>query len=472
MPNSLVWFRHDLRLDDNPALQAAAQRGAVVPVFIWAPQEEGEWSPGAASRWWLHHSLERLDADLRSRGSRLILRTGSSLQTLETLLRETQADALFWNRRYEPAVISRDATIKKHLCEKGFKVQSFNASLLHEPWEVQTKQARPYQVYTPYWRAVCERAAPPLPLDAPRQLQAPTAWPHSEPLDKLGLLPSLDWAGQMRQHWRPGAQGAQERLKRFLAQGVDTYDGDRDRPALEGTSSLSPHLHFGEISPRRIWHAVLQKYQVDQPSGLPRGPEVYLKEIVWREFAYQLLYHFPHTPTQPLREEYARFPWRSDAVARRAWQRGQTGYPFVDAGMRQLWALGWMHNRVRMVVASFLVKHLLLPWLDGARWFWDTLVDADLASNTLGWQWSAGCGADAAPYFRIFNPVTQGEKFDPTGDYIRRWVPELRQLPTRFVHRPWDCPAPPEGYPAPLVEHGLARERALQALASLSQGSS
>jgi deoxyribodipyrimidine photo-lyase len=288
-------------------------------------------------------------------------------------------------------------------------------------------------------------------------------------VQSLKLEPTIDWAGSMRQHWTPGEAGASDRLKRFLREGTDSYDTDRDLPATEGTSSLSPHLHHGEISPRPIWHAVLNKYGVERPSDLPSGGEVYLKEIVWREFAYQLLFHFPHTTNQPLREDFARFPWREDDRALRAWQRGRTGYPFVDAGMRQLWALGWMHNRVRMVVASFLVKHLLLPWVAGARWFWDTLVDADLASNTLGWQWSAGCGADAAPYFRIFNPVTQGEKFDPSGEYIRRWVPELRDLSSNFVHRPWEHPAPPKEYPAPIVEHGMARERALEALASLQK---
>ncbi|MFQ3591899.1 MAG: deoxyribodipyrimidine photo-lyase [Gemmataceae bacterium] len=467
MPTSLVWLRNDLRLDDNPALQAALHRGAVIPVFIWAPEEEGDWPPGAAARWWLHHSLAAFDAQLQTLGSRLILRTGPTLPTLLALLQASSADAVFWNRRYEPAVIERDVVIKKQLSEKGFTVQSFNASLLHEPWQIRTKQDRPYQVYTPYWRAVCAMPAPARPQDTPTRLDGPGKWPASQSLEALELLPRIDWAGEMRHHWTPGEQGANNRLRHFLRHGVDTYNTDRDRPAIDGTSALSPHLHFGEISPRRIWYAILEKFGVSQPTELPSGGEVFLKEIVWREFAYQLLFHFPHTPTQPLRDDYARFPWRSDAQALRAWQRGRTGYPFVDAGMRQLWAIGWMHNRVRMVVASFLVKHLLLPWVDGARWFWDTLVDADLASNTLGWQWSAGCGADAAPYFRIFNPVTQGEKFDPTGQYIRRWVPELRDLPTQFVHRPWEHPSPPKEYPPPLVEHVMARERALQALASL-----
>jgi deoxyribodipyrimidine photo-lyase len=472
MPTSIVWFRKDLRLGDNPALQAAHQRGAVVPLFIESADEEGEWKPGAASRWWLHQSLAHLDAQLRKHGSRLIVRRGPALDTLREVLREAEADAVFWNRRYEPAVTERDARIKKSLTEQGIAVQSMNGSLLFEPWTVRTKQDRPYQVYTPFWRTVSALPTPPTPNVVADRLSVPTKWPRSDTLESLALEPTIDWAGGMRQHWTPGETGASERLKRFLREGVDTYDTDRDLPATDGTSSLSPHLHHGEISPRQIWHAVLGKYGVERPSDLPSGAEVYLKEIVWREFAYQLLFHFPHTTNEPLREDFARFPWRVDQRALRAWQRGCTGYPFVDAGMRQLWAWGWMHNRVRMVVGSFLVKHLLLPWLDGARWFWDTLVDADLASNTLGWQWSAGCGADAAPYFRIFNPVTQGEKFDPTGDYIRQWVPELRDLSSKWIHRPWEHPAPPRDYPAPIVDHGMARERALQALASLQTAAS
>jgi deoxyribodipyrimidine photo-lyase len=468
---TIVWFRHDLRLADNPALTTAAKRGAVVPVYVWAPEEEGDWPPGAASRWWLHQSLGALDADLRRLGSRLIVRTGPTRDTLRELVRTTGATALYWNRRYEPAIIERDKRIKESLKKEGVTVESFNGSLIHEPWEVQTKQGRPYQVYTPYWRSIAALGSPPPPVARPGKIDAPEEWPDSLPLEKLQLEPTIDWAGGLRQHWTPGEQGASQRLKAFLRDAVDTYDSDRDRPDVEGTSSLSPHLHWGEISPRAVWQAVLQKYEVDDVTRLPSGAEVYVKELVWREFAYQLLYHFPHTPTQPLREDYSRFPWRNDAKALRAWQRGKTGYPFVDAGMRQLWATGWMHNRVRMVVASFLVKHLLLPWVEGARWFWDTLVDADLASNTLGWQWSAGCGADAAPYFRIFNPVTQGEKFDPSGEYIRRWVPELRDLPDKFVHKPWEHPTPPKDYPQPIVEHGMARERALEALATLQESS-
>lgn len=432
---TIVWFRLDLRLTDNPALTAAVQRGApIIPVFIWAPEEEHPWAPGAASRWWLHHSLAALDADLRARGSRLVLRRGPSLETLRTLMRETGADVVFWNRRYEPALIARDKQIKASL-----PAESFNSALLVEPWEMKT-----YRVFTPFWRAVLARGIrtdriPP----APTRLPAPATWPSSLPLDALELLPKIDWAAGLRAAWKPGEAGAQEQLRRFLKSAVLEYTANRNRPDLPATSRLSPHLHFGEIGPRQIWAAVAPKADA---SGWG-----YLRQLGWREFAHHLLYHFPHTTDRPLRPEFEQFPWQTDPDRLRAWQRGRTGYPLVDAGMRELWTTGWMHNRVRMVVASFLVKDLLIPWQEGARWFWDTLVDADLANNTLGWQWTAGCGADAAPYFRIFNPTSQAEKFDPNSDYIRRWVPEA------------GTPA----YPAPIVNHDEARRRALQAFEKL-----
>ncbi|MGL4555597.1 MAG: cryptochrome/photolyase family protein [Gemmataceae bacterium] len=456
---AVVLFRHDLRLADNPALHAAVERGAVVPLFVWAPDEEGAWPPGAASRWWLHQSLAALDAGLRKVGSRLVLRAGPTLAAVREVARAAGASAVHWNRRYEPAAIERDRAMKAALKAVGLHAESANGSLLFEPWDVETKQGRPFQVFTPLWNAVKDRPLD-APLPAPAQLAAPAAWPTSLDLAALKLEPTIDWAGGMRAHWTPGEAGAARRLTRFLP-AADGYADHRDRPDLDGTSSLSPHLHFGEVSPRALWHAA---------AGGGRGREVYRKEVVWREFAHHLLYHFPHTLERPLREQFERFPWRTDPAGLRAWRRGRTGYPLVDAGMRQLWATGWMHNRVRMVVASFLVKHLLLPWQDGARWFWDTLVDADLANNTLGWQWTAGCGADAAPYFRIFNPVAQGEKFDPDGAYVRRWVPELAGVDAKYVHRPWELPSPPAGYPAPVVDHAEARERALAALAAVTSG--
>ena len=451
---TIVWFRHDLRLDDNPALLAGAARGAVVPVFIWAPEEEHPWEPGAASRWWLHHSLEALAAALDKAGVPLVIRRGPSLDALRSLVREYGATHVAWNRRYEPAVVVRDTGIKKALTGEGVTAESFNGSLLFEPLHVATKEGRPYQVFTPFWRALLAREEPAEPVAAVKKLKkAAGRGGESASIESLGLLPAIDWSGTMQTTWKPGEAAAAKRLSWFLEQGLSGYAAGRDRPDNDGTSSLSPHLHFGEISPRRVWHAVRAAVGGRPAKAITTGgAESYLRELGWREFANHLIYHFPHTPDAPLRGDYARFPWAHDPVGLRAWQRGRTGFPIVDAGMRQLWATGWMHNRVRMIVASFLVKDLRISWLEGARWFWDTLVDADLAANTLGWQWAAGCGADAAPYFRIFNPTTQGEKFDPDGAYVRKWV-DLRQ-----------------GYPEPIVDHAEARKLALEALKTVSRG--
>jgi deoxyribodipyrimidine photo-lyase len=475
---TIVWFRHDLRLDDNPALAAAAAHGAVVPVFIWAPDEEAPWAPGAASRWWLHQSLERLAAALAKAGAPLVIRRGGSLETLRKLAREVKATHVTWNRRYEPAVVKRDTAIKKALAADGLAVESFNGGLLYEPAHVATKEGRPYQVFTPFWRALLARDEPPEPVAAPRRLVPATKPVASLAVDDLALLPTIPWAGTMEKTWAPGEAGARKRLDAFVAGGLAGYATGRDRPDRDGTSALSPHLHFGELSPRRAWHAVRDAAGGKPAAKLAGSPEVYLRELGWREFASHLLYHFPHTADAPLRSDYARFPWAKDPVGLRAWQRGRTGFPIVDAGMRQLWATGWMHNRVRMIVASFLVKDLRVSWLEGARWFWDTLVDADLAANTLGWQWAAGCGADAAPYFRIFNPTTQGEKFDPDGTYVRTWVPELKKLPAGDIHEPAE--AEPSvlskagivlgrDYPEPLVDHAEARKLALEALKAVSR---
>jgi len=479
---TIVWFRHDLRLADNPALASAEKRGGpVVPVFIWSPQEEGAWPPGGASRWWLHQSLAALDDRLRAAGSRLVIRRGPTLESLRTLVKETGADAVFWNRRYEPAVIARDAKVKEALGSDGFAGESFNAALLHEPWTIQNQSKKPFQVFTPFWRHCLAKPDPAEPLPAPKRITAPVKWPKSLTLGELELEPKIKWAGRLRAAWQPGESGAIANLNCFLTKAFDDYTDQRNRPDVTGTSRLSPHLHFGEISPRQVWHGLRR---MGAKRGLPverwRGSQ-FLAEVGWREFAHHLLYHFPHTPSEPLRADFKKFPWRKDAAWLRAWQIGRTGYPIVDAGMRELWATGWMHNRVRMIVASFLVKDLLLPWQEGARWFWDTLVDADLAQNTLGWQWTAGCGADAAPYFRVFNPVSQGEKFDPHGNYVRRWCPELAKLPTDWIHQPHS--APPEilqaagvelgrTYPQPLVRHAIAREVALEAFTRIKSGAS
>ena len=478
---TLVWFRHDLRLDDNPALAAASARGRIVPVFIWAPEEEAPWEPGAASRWWLHQSLEKLSAALAKAGAPLVIRRGPSQAALERLAKDYAATHVAWNRRYEPAVVKRDTAIKQALTAAGLAAESFNGGLLFEPVHVATKEGKPYQVFTPFWRALLGKPEPAEPVAAPRKLVAAEpvkGRPESLTVGDLDLLPEIDWAGTMRKTWSPGEAGAAKRLDAFLNRGLATYGTDRDRPDREGTSALSPHLHFGEISPRRVWHAVRTAAGGKPAATITGSPEVYLRELGWREFASHLIYHFPHTSDAPLRADYAAFPWVKDPVGLRAWQRGRMGYPVVDAGMRQLWATGWMHNRVRMIVASFLVKDLRISWLEGARWFWDTLVDADLAANTLGWQWAAGCGADAAPYFRIFNPTSQGVKFDPDGAYVRRWVPELARLPTAEIHAPAEADGREleragvtlgQEYPEPIVDHAAARKLALEALKKVSR---
>jgi deoxyribodipyrimidine photo-lyase len=473
---TIMWFRQDLRVTDNPALSAAHADGAVVPVYVFAPAEETPWAPGAASRWWLHQSLQRLREDLRACGSDLHLRAAdSSLDELLALARETGAQRVVWNRRYEPASIARDQQVKTALREAGIEAESFNSALLHEPWTVKTQSGGPFQVFTPFWRHCLTLEDPAKPLPAPQGMRKLKVRPTSLKIEELSLLPQIDWAAGMRETWTPGATAAHDILDRFLNDAYDRYDTRRDEPAVQGTSRLAPYLHLGEIGPREIWHGV-REFALARGQHTTWRESRFLTEIGWREFAYHLLYHFPHTPEQPLRANYSKFPWRSPGTALTAWQRGATGYPIVDAGLRELWHTGFMHNRVRMIVASFLIKDLLINWTDGARWFWDTLVCADLASNTLGWQWVAGCGADAAPFFRIFNPITQGNKFDPDGVYVRRWIPELSRLPDDWIHHPWEAPEAVrrdagvtlgEDYPYPIVDHAIARKAALGALAAV-----
>jgi deoxyribodipyrimidine photo-lyase len=441
--SALVWFRLDLRLADNPALSAAAaSHKQITPLFIWAPEEEGAWPPGAASRWWLHQSLKALDVDLRRHGMSLIIRRGPSLDAIRSILRETGATEIFWNRRHEPALIDRDKRVRQALTSEGIQVETFNASLLLDPEEIRNSSGKPFQVFTPFWRA-CVSAAPDcMPLPVPHKT---TPCIPSLALDALALEPVVDWTQGFRSAWQPGEIGAQTMLRRFLEDAIEMYPEQRDYPALPGTSRLSPHLHFGEISPRKVWAACSKRRSA--------AATTYLRQMGWREFAHHLLFHFPHTAQKPLRPQFERFRWRHDPGKLQAWQRGRTGYPIVDAGMRELWTTGWMHNRVRMIAGSFLVKDLLVSWTEGARWFWDTLVDADLANNTLGWQWIAGCGADAAPYFRIFNPATQAKKFDPEECYVGRWIPERDT----------------SDYPRPIIHHARARERALQALAMVKK---
>ena len=469
----IVWFRLDLRLADNPALRAAVQtaaRAGIIPVYIWAPDEEAPFAPGAASRVWLHDSLRALSTALAARGSRLVLRVGPTLETLLELAEKTSARGVFWNRRYEPAVAPRDGRVDAALRARGLTTATDlglpSANLLWEPEALTTRAGQPFRMFTPFWQACRAQPFDPTPGPAPRKLPPPPRWPASVPLAALGLRPRLEWDAGLRAAWSPGEAGARARLSRFVRLGLPWYARARDRPDLDASSRLSPHLHFGEIGPRAVWSAVARaatRRRID--------PSPFLRELAWREFAHHLLHHFPRSAEAPLRPAFLRFPW-APATSARAWRRGLTGYPLVDAGMRELWATGFMHNRVRMVAASFLVKHLLVRWQEGARHFWDTLVDADLADNTLGWQWCAGSGADAAPYFRIFNPVIQGRRFDPDGVYVSRWLPEIANLPPRFIHAPWLAPADVlagagvtlgRTYPPPIVDHRWARARALAA---------
>ena len=446
----IVWFRRDLRLADNPALARAAATGRpVVPVFILDEDTPGLRPPGGAARWWLHHSLAALADDLAGLGSRLILRRGAAGAVLDALIAETGADTVLWNRCYDKGSTARDTEIKADLRARSLQAESFNGSLLLEPWEITTKAGGGYKVYTRFWQACRAAGDPPPPTSAPKALAVPETWSRSDNLADWALTPrSPDWAAGFSDHWTPGAAGATGRLDRFLDGAVMNYADHRDFPAKPATSGLSPHLAWGDIGPRQVWAAAVKA----APAG--RGRETFLKELVWREFAHHVLHHFPDLSERPMDAKFEAFPWAADDGLLAAWQQGQTGYPLVDAGMRELWATGTMHNRVRMVAASFLVKHLLQPWQAGEAWFWDTLVDADPASNPFNWQWVAGCGADAAPYFRIFNPILQGEKFDKGGDYVRRWVPELGT----------------DAYPAPIIDHKRARDRALAAFKSLKRG--
>ncbi len=451
----IVWFRQDLRLGDNPALSFAARTGRpLVCLFVLDDAAPGQWRWGGASRWWLHHALTALNSAL---GGRLVLRRGDAAKIVKTLVRETGAGAVAWNRCYEPFAVARDQKLKAGLGKSGVTVQSFKAALLHEPWEIKTGGGTPFRVFTPFWKAMrlrpVEKALP-----APRALDLQAL--KSDRLEDWALLPARpDWARAF--DWTPGEKSARAALADFL-DGIADYGQARDRPDRDGTSRLSPHLHWGEISPRQIWQAV-------SSHGPSAGGETFLKELGWREFCAQLLFHHPDLPQAPLDPRFGAFKWRCSEKDLDAWTRGQTGIPIVDAGMRQLWQTGWMHNRVRMIAASLLIKHLGIDWRAGQRWFWDTLVDADLASNSANWQWVAGCGADAAPFFRIFNPVLQGQKFDPRGDYVRRFVPELKDVADKYVHKPWEAPQPPKHYPAPIVDLAAGRMRALALFRALKR---
>jgi len=466
---AIIWFRHVLRLADHDAVASAIEKGyEIVPAFIWAPEESSPWEPGGASRWWLHYALEDFEEQLRALGGRLVIRRGGDSHVeLSRLIEETGAQAVFWNRCYEPSSIARDGEVKKQLRSQGLEVESFNSTFIHEPGHVQNKSGKPFRVFTPFWKHLLsleERGETTVDLG---QVRFPKKWPKSISVDSLTLLPRVRWDQGMEQAWTPTREGGLSRLREFGKGAAARYGSVRDFPAEDGTSQLSPYLHFGQLGPREMLGQLRQSGGEEIENGV-------IRQLYWREFAHHLLFHFPETEHRPLRPEFELFPWDENEAFLNAWRNGETGYPIVDAGMRQLWQTGWMHNRVRMIVASVLVKHLLQHWVEGSRWFWDTLVDADLANNSFGWQWTAGCGADAAPYFRVFNPIIQGEKFDPKGDYVRRFVPKLGSLPARYIHKPWELGELDlrsigvtlgREYPAPLISHAAGRKRALDAFA-------
>jgi deoxyribodipyrimidine photo-lyase len=473
---AILWFRNDLRLTDNAALHAAAAaNGPIIPLYILDDDAPGRWRPGGASRWWLHGSLAALAESLSAVKSRLILARGPTREILPRFAAETGATAIYCSRAYEPWAIALEADLKAELERTGIALKRHRGALLFEPEALRTRQGAPFQIYTPFARTAFASGDVGAVLPSPRTLRAPERWPASDELADWHLIPKHpDWASGLTAAWSPGEKAAQARLDAFLENDVARYHEHRNRPDLSATSRLSPHLHHGEISPRLCWQRA-RAVGAAAPA-CANGIELFLKELLWREFSYHLLVQYPLLPETPCREPFARFPWKRDPELLACWQRGRTGYPIVDAGMRELWATGWMHNRVRMIAGSFLVKHLLQPWQVGEAWFWDTLVDADLASNAASWQWVAGSGADAAPYFRIFNPVKQAETFDPSGNYVRRWCPELANMPAPEIHAPWNAPSEMlaaagvelgRTYPHPIVDHATARARALAAFESL-----
>jgi deoxyribodipyrimidine photo-lyase len=469
----IVWFRDDLRISDHPAFYAAATTGRpaiCLYIFDDADGSNGGRRIGGAARWWLAQSLRALENRLGGAGVPLLLQKGPAARIIPDLALESGASDVFWNAIAHAPHQAIEGEIASALRDLGINAHAFAGDLLAAPETVRTKEGRGLRVFTPFWRRVQGMGAPPDPLPTPRHLRAGPNL-SGETIESLKLEPTQpDWAGGLRETWVAGESAAQKRLQHFLKEGLAGYASDRDRPDRDGTSSLSPHLRFGEISPRQVWHAT--QFAIAERPALSGDADKFLSELGWREFCRHLLFDVPDLATRNLQPSFDAFPWRRDEAALAAWQRGQTGYPIVDAGMRQLWHTGVMHNRVRMVVASFLVKHLLIDWRKGEQWFWDTLVDADTGSNPANWQWVAGCGADAAPYFRIFNPVLQGEKFDPNGSYVGHWVPEVAQLPKGLIHQPWEA-APlelasagitlGESYPHPIVDHREARERALKA---------
>jgi deoxyribodipyrimidine photo-lyase len=470
----IVWFRDDLRLSDHPALHAGASSGMPV-ICIYVSDEPPNARPlGGAARWWLAQSLRSLQTGLGSIGSNLLLRKGPAAEVISGLARQTEAQAVFWNEISQAPHQAVADQVAAALREIGVTSQSFPGDLLVAPTGIRNKEGRGLRVFTPFWRRVQSLGDPPQPLPAPKKLRTGQDL-AGDTIESWHLEPRRpDWAGGLRETWQPGERSGHARLSAFLETGVAGYSTKRDQPDREGTSGLSPHLRFGEISPRQIWHAA--RFAGARRPVLANDIDKFLSEVGWREFCRHLLFDMPDLATRNLQPSFDAFPWKHDAATLSAWQRGRTGYPIVDAGMRELWHTGVMHNRVRMVAASFLVKHLLIDWRCGEQWFWDTLVDADPGSNPANWQWVAGSGADAAPYFRVFNPILQGEKFDSDGAYVRRWVPEIAGLPSKLIHQPWTA-TPLERavagvelgktYPEPIIDHKAGRARALAAYAKI-----
>jgi len=467
---SILWFRVDLRLSDNPALQKALELGnPILPIYILDDEDAENRKLGDASKWWLHSSLNKLSLELEKIGSKLLFFRGKAESIIEKLAIETKAENILWNRRYEPWAVKRDKIIKKNLLQLSKQVFSFNGSLLYEPWEVKSKTGNPLKVFTPYKNAILNKGIDFKITNSPKTIPFQGKWPSCLTLDDLKLINNKPWSKKFYEFWEPGTETALKKVNAFKENSINSYNSDRNIPSLSGTSKLSPHLRFGEISPKQIIMAI---------SDLEENDDVmtYKSEIIWREFSHNLLWYYPEIDTKPIKNDFLKFKWNNDENNFKLWTEGKTGYPIVDAGMRELWLTGWMHNRVRMITASFLTKHLLLPWQMGEKWFWNTLLDADPASNTSGWQWVSGCGADAAPYFRIFNPTIQSQKFDPEGKYIKRFLPELKNLSTKFIHEPWNADSAilknsdiklGETYPMPIIDHKFARERALDSYAGI-----
>lgn len=474
MQNKIIMmFQKDFRLYDNPALFEAAQSGEVVPVYV----QDETFSIGSASKWWLHHVIIDVQKQLEALGSTLIIRKGNTQEEILSLIEQLNITAVYWNSCYDPDRLKSNQKMKIVLEDKGIICKGFNSHLLLEPWIIKKKDNTEYKVFTPFYNAFQKQVIP-KPISKVQRIKGGSSLPASLSVSELHLLPTIPWTSHIESIWDPTEEGAYKTCKKFFFSKLASYSEGRDFPNENAHSMLAPYLSFGQISVRWMYHYLINKSTERQCSLFEKQVNSFIRQLIWREFSYYLLYHYPFTVYKPLNKNFEHFPWNKEEELLTVWQKGETGYPFIDAGMRELWQTGFMHNRARMAVASFLVKHLLIPWQEGAKWFMDTLLDADIANNTMGWQWVAGSGADASPYFRIFNPITQGEKFDKDGEYIRKWVPELRDMPNKYIHKPWEAPEHilqkaniklGDTYPLPVVDHKAARERALCAYKSMKE---